>query len=182
MGHWKLLLAIIGLTGIASAWQHHPIDYNAHPPVVSIVGAARDTLNAAYAEYQNQDSTAPFIEHGFCARSWVTYHPTWNTTVVRITRLVRSEVNASPISVGIPCSQAQTTGTGIVFHTHPPQQCVVKGNWQAWSDCVPSNDLATECRASFKDLADTLEHRGVPARFLVCGEDRFVLYHATDAL
>ncbi|HXT16789.1 MAG TPA: hypothetical protein VN706_14215 [Gemmatimonadaceae bacterium] len=181
MGHWKLVLAIIGLVGSASLWQHHHVDYRKFPPTVLIVGDARDTLNAAYAEYEHPDST-PFIEQGFCARSWVTSHPTWNTTIVRITSVVRSERNASPISVNIPCPNATQMGAGIVFHTHPPQQCVVKGNWQAWSECQPTSDPSVACKASWLDMADTLQHPGIPARFIVCGEDRFMLYHATDAL
>lgn len=182
MGHWKLLLRIVTLAGIATAWQHHPVDYGLYPPTVLIVGAARDTLNAAYAEYRHQDSTNPFVEHGFCARSWITYHPSWTTTVVRITSVVRSETDPSPISVSIPCSQSLTTGPGIVFHTHPPQRCVVLGNWRAWSDCVPSTDPAADCRASWRDMEDTLDHPGVPARFVVCGQNHFVIYHATGAL
>jgi hypothetical protein len=182
MGHWKLVLAVVGLFGGFSAWQHHHVDYNQYPPSILIVGAARDTLNAAYAEYQHPDSAAPFIEQGFCARSWVTYRPTWNTTIVRVTSVVRSETNASPISVSIPCAASTLVGGGIVFHTHPPQKCVVKGNWQAWSECEPSSDSTATCRASWLDMADTLQHPDIPARFIVCGEDRFVLYHATDAL
>lgn len=182
MGHWKLLIGILSLVGGASAWQHHHVDYSRNPPTILIVGAARDTLNAAFAEYATPDSTKPFVEQGFCARSWVTYRPSWNTTIVRITSVVRAESNATPIRVSITCYQSLSSGAGIIFHTHPPQQCVIRKNWTEWSNCVPSTDLATECRASSFDLADTLEHRGIPARFVVCGQNRFVLYHATDAL
>jgi len=181
MGQWKLVLAVIGLVGSTSFWHHHR-DYDRYPPTVVIVGEARDTLNAAYASYQHLDSVTPFVEQGFCASSWQTVHPTSNTTIVRITSVVRSESNASPISVSIPCWNAAKTGAGIVLHTHPPQQCVVKGRWDAWSDCQPTTDTAAACRASWLDMADTLEHRGIPARLIVCGEDHFVLYHATDAL
>jgi hypothetical protein len=182
MGHWKLLLSIIGLAGIGTAWQHHPVDYKRYPPTVVIVGAARDTLNAAYDTYASADSSAPLVEQGFCAQSWTTYRPSWNTTIVRITRVVRSEINASPISVSIPCAQPMSVDAGIVFHTHPPQQCVIKGNWTEWSNCTRSSDLEAECHASGLDMADTLQHPGFPARFIVCGDDRFVLYHATQAL
>lgn len=182
MGQWKLVLSVIGLVGSMGLWQHHHRDYVKYPPTVVIVGDARDTLNAVYAAYQHLDSAAPFIEHGFCARSWETVHPSWNTTIVRITSVVRAESNASPISVSISCWNANKTGAGIVIHTHPPQQCVVKGNWQAWSECQPNSDPAALCRASWLDMADTLQHPGIPARFIVCGEDRFLLYHATDAL
>lgn len=182
MGNWKLVLTIIGLFGAGSAWQHHAIDYRQHPPTVLIAGAARDTLNAAYDSYASADSSAPLLEQGFCASSWTTVHPTWNTTVVHITTVRRSEVNASPISVSIPCAQATSIGGGIVFHTHPPQQCVIRENWTAWSGCVRSADQEAECKASWLDMADTVRNQGIPARFLVCGEDRFVLYHATGEL
>jgi hypothetical protein len=181
-GPWKLVLAALSLAGALSTWQHHAIDYNRYPPTVVITGEARDTLNAAYDEYTQPDSSGPLLEQGFCARSWTTYRVSWNTTIVRITRVVRSQVDASPISVIVPCSQSAGIGPGIVFHTHPPQRCVVKGRWQGWSDCTPSNDREAECRASWLDLADTLQHTGIPARFIVCGDDHFVLYHATDAL
>lgn len=182
MGHWKLVLSVIALVGSTSVWQHRHRDYNRYPPTVLIVGDARDTLNAAYAEYQHPDSASPFVEQGFCARSWQTVHLTSTTTIVRITSVTRSETNASPISVSIPCWNAAKTGAGIVLHTHPPQRCVVKGNWESWDDCEPSSDVAAACRASWLDMADTLQHPGIPARLIVCGEDRFLLYHATDAL
>lgn len=184
-GHWKLVLGIIGLAGAWSTWRHHPIDYDRHPPVVLITGAARDSLNAAYAEYAEDDtaSTAsPLVEQGFCARSWTTEHKGWNTTIVHITSVVRSEVNASPISVFVPCTQSHSTGVGIVFHTHPPQQCVVHGNWTSWSECEPTPDHEAKCQPSTYDLADTLTHPDVPARFIVCGRDHFVFYHGTEAL
>jgi hypothetical protein len=182
VGHLKLVLAVIGLFGIGSTWQHHHVDYEKHPPQVLIVGAARDTLNAAYAAYEQPAAAVPFVEQGFCARSWISYRTSWNTTVIRVTSVVRSETGATPIRVFIPCTQSQSTGGGIVFHTHPPQQCVVKGNWAEWSDCVPSSDHAAACRPSGLDLADTLEHTAIPARFIVCGRDQFVFYHGTEAL
>ena len=181
-GNWKLVLTVIGLAGGWSAWRHHPVDYDRHPPTVIIVGAARDTLNAVYATYADTSAETPYIEHGFCARSWTTTRTSWNSTTVKITSVVRSEVGASPISVFVPCTQASSNGVGIVFHTHPPQTCVVHGNWTSWSECAPTQDHAGECRPSYKDLADTLEHPNVPARFLVCGRDRFVFYHGTEAL
>jgi hypothetical protein len=187
-GHWKLVLGIIGLAGSWSTWRHHAIDYHRYPPTVIITGEARDSLNAAYAAYTAPDaqhdsaSNTPYVEQGFCARSWTTERKGWNTTVVKITSVVRSEVNASPISVFVPCTQKYSTGVGIVFHTHPPQQCVVKGNWTSWSECEPTPDNASKCAPSTYDLADTLAHPNVPARFVICGRDRFVFYHGTEAL
>jgi hypothetical protein len=184
-GHWKLVLGIVGLASSWSTWRHHAIDYRKNPPTVIITGAARDSLNAAYAAYDAQrDSTSdsPYVEQGFCARSWTTQRTGWNTTVVKITSVVRSEANASPISVFVPCTQSRSTGVGIVFHTHPPQQCVVKGNWTSWSECAPTPGHQSNCAPSSYDLADTLTHPNVPARFVVCGRDRFVFYHGTEAL
>jgi hypothetical protein len=185
-GNWKLVLGIIGLVGSWSTWRHHPIDYHRYPPTVIITGEARDSLNAAYAEYDASTDSAsaptPFVEQGFCARSWTTERKGWNETVVKITSVVRSEVNASPISVFVPCTQSRSTGVGIVFHTHPPQQCVVHGNWTSWSECAPTPDHEAPCQPSTYDLADTLTHPNVPARFVVCGRDRFVFYHGTEAL
>lgn len=181
-GHWKLVLGIIGIAGGWSAWRHHSIDYHRYPPAVVITGAARDTLNAVYETYRDSDSAVPYVEHGFCARTWTTQRTGWNSTTVRITSVVRSELNASPISVFVPCAQAHSTGLGIVFHTHPPQQCVVHGNWTSWSECAPTPNHEGQCKPSYFDLADTLTHPNVPARFLVCGRDNFVFYHATDEL
>ena len=187
MGHFKVVLGIIGLSGLLGALNHRHVDYGKYPPTVMIVGAARDTLNAAYAEYdRNDSSTTPYLEHGFCARSWTTIHPTATTTVLRVTDVVRSETDASPISVFIPCRQSHSNGAGIVFHTHPPQSCVIYGRWAKWSDCARMTDSTTTasaiCQPSWLDYADTLQHLMVPARFIVCGHDRFVFYHATDAL
>jgi hypothetical protein len=181
-GHWKLVLTLLSAAGLISTWQHHAIDYGRYPPMVIVGGAARDTLDAAYAVYTHVDSGIPFLEQGFCARTWATYRVGWNTTIVRINKVVRSERDASPIRVIVPCGQSSAAGAGIIFHTHPPQRCVVKGRWESWSDCAPSADGTSDCRPSWLDLADTLDHGGVPARLIVCGEDRFVLYHATGAL
>jgi hypothetical protein len=183
-GHWRIVLGIIGFAGAWSTWRYHPIDYRVHPPTVLITGAARDSLNAAYSLYDKViDSTvAPYVEQGFCARAWTTRRTGWNSAVVQIASVVRSEVNATPIGVAIPCPLSRSTGTGIVFHTHPPQTCVVYGNWTSWSDCRPTADRTAMCEPSAYDLADTLTHPHVPARFVVCGRDRFVFYHGTDAL
>ena len=145
-GHWKLVLGIIGLAGGWSAWRHHSIDYHRYPPAVVITGAARDTLNAAYETYRDSDSAVPYVEHGFCARTWTTQRTGWNTTTVRITSVVRSEVNASPISVFVPCGQSPVDSASS---SHPPAAAVRGARHRRRFECAPMQNHQGERKPSY---------------------------------